>query len=78
MVRMSARFVALKINKNASWVYDVWKDIKLVVKDQSGHWILTELGRTHGGKMSLGQHTSVPTFDFDTVEHLMVDFFNKD
>ena len=49
----------------------------LVYKDKFGDWVLTELGRSHGGKMSSGSHLSVPTFDFDVIEKMMIDFYNK-
>lgn len=77
MSRMSARFVAQKVGQSASWVYDIWKDMDLVVKDEFGDWILTDLGRQIGGRMSSGSRLSVPTFNFDTIEKMMIDFYNK-
>lgn len=77
MGRMSARFVAQQVGQSASWVYDMWKDMGLVKKDKFGDWVLTELGCSHGGKMSSGSRLSVPVFDFETIEKMMIDFFNK-
>ncbi len=77
MTRMSARFVAQKVGQSTAWVYDMWKDMGLVVKDKFGDWVLTNLGREIGGKMSSGNHLSVPTFDFETIEKMMIDFYNK-
>lgn len=77
MGRMSARFVAQQVGKSASWVYEMWKDMGLVTKDKFGDWVLTELGRASGGKMSSGSRLEVPTFDFDTIEKMMIDFYNK-
>ena len=77
MGRMSARFVANQVGKSASWVYEMWKDMGLVTKDEFGDWILTEFGRASGGKMSSGSRLEVLTFDFDTIEKMMIDFYNK-
>ncbi|MGN0178031.1 MAG: hypothetical protein ACI4DY_01120 [Monoglobaceae bacterium] len=77
MSRMSARFVAIKVGKSTSWVYGMWKDMGLVVKDKFGDWALTEMGRTIGGKMSKSTYRPVPTFEFEKVEKLMIDFYNK-
>lgn len=77
MSRMSARFVAQKVGKSAAWVYDMWKDMGLVTKDKFGDLVLTETGRKLGGKMSSGSHLSVPTFKFEDIEKLMIDFYNK-
>ena len=77
MSRMSARFVAQKFGMSVKLVYDMWHDMGLVTKDKFGDWILTELGKQHGGKMSNGNRVSVPTFKFEAIEKLMIDFFNK-
>lgn len=77
MSRMSARFVGNKLGGSAEWVYKTWKDMGLVVKDKFGDWILTQAGRDIGGKMSKGQHLSVPTFDFEVIEKRMIDFYNQ-
>ena len=45
MGRMSARFVAEKVGMSAEWVYEMWKDMGLVIKDKFGDWALTEVGR---------------------------------
>ena len=71
MSRMSARFVGSKLGLSASDVYEIWEKIGLVVKDKWGWWDLTPLGRQHGGRISSGSHTPVPTFDFDVVRELM-------
>ena len=77
MGKMSARFVGEKVGKSAAWVYDLWKDMGLVTKDKFGDWVLTDLGKKSGGKMSSGQRLSVPTFDFDNIEKMMIDFYKK-
>ena len=77
MSRMSARFVAQKVGQSTSWVYNIWKDMGLVIKDKFGDWVLTDLGREIGGRMSSGNHLAVPIFDFDTIEKMMIDFYNK-
>ena len=77
MNRMSARFVAQKVGKSTAWVYDMWKDMGFVVKDKFGDWDLTELGRKVGGRMSEGSRLSVPTFEFEKIEKMMIDFYNK-
>lgn len=77
MGRMSARFVGIEVGKNTDWVYAMWKDMGLVVKDKFGDWILTEAGRNVGGKMSQDNHCSVPTFEFNVIEKMMIDFYNK-
>ena len=77
MSRMSAKFVGKKIAQSTEWVYGVWKDMGLVVKDKFGDWDLTDFGRQNGGKMSKGGRLSVPTFDFNTIEQMMIDFYNK-
>ena len=77
MGRMSARFVAKKVGKSTSWVYEMWKDMGLISKNGFGEWDLTELGKKIGGKMSSGYHVSVPTFDFDKIEQMMIDYYNQ-
>lgn len=77
MDRMSARFVADKVGMTTSWVYEMWKDMGLVVKDKFDNWILTDLGYKIGGKMSNGSKVSVPTFNFKKIERMMIDFYNK-
>ena len=74
MNRMSARFVAKKIGMSTTSVYDPWKNMGLVIKDQFGDWVLTDLGRKNGGKMSDGDHLSVPVFDLDMIKKMMIDF----
>ena len=77
MSRMSASFVAKEVGMSTTWVYDMWKDMGLVAKDKFGDWVLTEEGRKIGGRMSSGSHLSVPTFRFEDIEQLMIDFYNK-
>ena len=77
MGRMSARFVAIEVGKSTSWVYEMWKDMGLVIKDKFGDWALTEAGREIGGRMSKSNHLPVPTFEFEKIEKLMIDFYNK-
>lgn len=77
MSRMSARFVAQKVGMTTQWVYDMWKDMGLVDKDKFGDWVLTATGRANGGRMSKGSRLVVPTFDFEVIEQMMIDFYNK-
>ncbi len=77
MERMSARFVAKRVGMSTKWVYDMWKDMGLVIKDNFGDWILTDLGKKIGGKMSSNSNLSVPTFEFQIVEKMMIDFYNN-
>lgn len=49
----------------------------LVVKDKFGDWVLTDLGRQIGGKMPNGNRLSVPIFDFEKIEQMMIDFYNE-
>lgn len=75
MGRKSARFIANMLsNYTTKDVYEIWKDMGLVVKDKVGDWILTDLGRNSGGKMSQGIHTPVPTFDADSIIEKMIEF----
>lgn len=76
-MRKSARFVGKEIGKSAAWVYEMWKSMGLVIRDKWGVWILTEAGKNIGGRMSKSNHRPVPTFDFDVVEKMMIDFYNK-
>lgn len=77
MSRMSARFVAGKVGMSTQWVYDLWKEMGLVVKDKFGDWALTAAGRIAGGEMSKSNYRSVPTFDFEVIEKMMIDFYKK-
>ncbi len=76
MGRMSARYVGEKVGMSVAWVYNMWKDMGLVVKDKFGEWSLTEEGRKIGGRMSKNNHCPVPTFDFHIIEKKMIDFYN--
>lgn len=75
MERKSARFIAnMLTNYTTKDVYEIWKDMGLVLKDKFGDWILTDLGKSIGGKMSSGSHLSVPTFDAESIIKKMIDF----
>ena len=77
MERMSARFVGRKLGLSAERVYSIWEGMGLVIKDNFGGWDLTEVGRNIGGRMSKSNHRPVPTFDFEVVEKMMLDYYNK-
>ncbi len=77
MGRMSARFVGRAVGMSTDWVYGMWKDMGLVFKDKFGDWALTDVGWNIGGRMSKSNHCPVPTFDFEVVEQMMIDFYNK-
>ncbi len=77
MSRMSARFVGRAVGMSTKWVYGMWKDMGLVVKDKFGDWALTAAGHNIGGRMSKSNHYPVPTFDFEVIEQMMIDFYNK-
>ena len=74
MDRMSARFIGIKLGKATAEIYDMWKQMGLVTKDKFGDWILTELGKNRGGKMSKSNYLAVPTFEYDSVVKLMEKF----
>lgn len=77
-MRMSARFVAKElIGYTTAAVYEIWKDMGLVIKDKWGDWVLTDYGRSVGGRMSKGTRLSVPTFDVDQVIDMMIEFYKK-
>ncbi|MBP3554169.1 MAG: hypothetical protein J6K63_00865 [Clostridia bacterium] len=77
MSRMSARFVGRAVGMSTEWVYGMWKDMGLVIKDNFDDWTLTAAGHNLGGRMSKSNHRPVPTFDFEVIEKLMIDFYNK-
>ena len=77
MRRMSARFVGIEVGMSTDRVYEMWKNMGLVIKDKFGDWVLTEMGRNIGGRMSKGSRCSVPTFELEVVEQMMIDFYNK-
>ena len=75
MGRKSARFIAEVLsNYTTKDVYDNWKDMGLVVKDNFGDWGLTDIGKSIGGKMSSGNRLSVPTFHADFIIDKMIEF----
>lgn len=77
MGRMSARFVAQRVGMSTQWVYSLWKEMGIVCKDKFGDWILTETGKDLGGRMSKSNHCPVPTFDFEVIEKMMIDFYTR-
>lgn len=77
MGRKSARFFANQMGTNTQWVYQMWKDMGLVMKDKFGDWVLTDLGKQSSGKMSSNNYVPVPTFEFEKIEKMMIDFYNK-
>lgn len=77
MSRMSARYIGQKVGKKTSEVYDIWSNMDLVAKDKYGDWILTDLGKKIGGKMSNGNRLPVPIFDLKIIKEMMVDFYNR-
>jgi hypothetical protein len=78
MGRMSAKYFARElIGFTTADVYEFWKDMGLVVKDKFGDWALTELGRSHGGKISKSNYRPVPTFEFDKIFPMMETFYLK-
>lgn len=77
MSRMSARFVAIEVGKSTAWVYEMWENMGLVIKDKFGDWALTEAGRKIDGRMSNSNYLPVPTFELEEIKKLMIDFYNK-
>lgn len=78
MERKSARFIAQMLcNYTTKNVYEIWEDMGLVVKDNLGDWILTDLGKAVGGRMSDGNRLSVPTFDVESIINKMIEFCEK-
>ena len=77
MDRKSARYIASRFGSSTSWVYETWQKMGLVMKDKFGDWVLTELGREKGGRMSKSSYLPVPTFEFKEIRKLMIDFLDK-
>lgn len=78
MSRKSAKFIAQELlGYTAADVYEIWKDMGLVIKDKFGDWALTELGRSLGGKMSKSTHLPVPTFDSDKIIDMMINWYSS-
>lgn len=75
--RMSARYIGKEVGKSAKWVYEMWKDMGIVIKDKYGDWILTDAGRALNGKMSKFSDFSVPTFKAEEIIPKMEEFFIK-
>ena len=76
MSRMSARFIGQKVGLSTSGVYELWEAMGLVFKDRLGYWDLTDFGRANGGRLSNGR-VPVPTFDFDSIVKMMVEYWEK-
>lgn len=75
--RKSAYFFAKElIGYSTSDVYEIWRDMGLVVKGKFGTWVLTALGVENGGKMSLSNHPT-PTFNIDELFPKMVAFYEQ-
>jgi hypothetical protein len=73
----SARFIAQEFsNMSTSDVYECLKDMGLVVKDKLGDWMLTDQGRSIGGKMSKSDRCPVPTFD-EKITDMIIEFCKK-
>lgn len=49
----------------------------LIIKDKFGDWILTDIGKSIGGKMSNGNRLSVPTFEAEMIIDKMIEFCEK-
>ena len=78
MERKSAKFISQMLdNFTTKDVYEMRKNMGLVIKDKSGNWDLTELGKSIGGKMSKGNWLSVPTFDAEPIINKMIEFCEK-
>lgn len=77
MDRMSARYTAKKLGLGTKLIYQIWQEMGLIRKNKLGDWTLTDLGKQHGGKMSINSYSPVPTFEFETIKKLMVDFLYK-
>ena len=78
MSRMSAKFFARElVGCRTEDVYQFWNDMRLVDKGKFGDWVLTELGRKCGGRMSTGSRHPVPTFEFGKLLPMMEDFYRK-
>ena len=75
-MRMSAQFVGKKVGLSTASVYKMWSDMDLIKKNKFGNWSITDLGRVNGGKMSNSKNP-VPTFNFDVIELMMIDFYNS-
>ena len=75
--RMSARYIGNEVGKSAKWVYEILKDMGLVIKDNLGNWVLTEAGKKMNGKMSYKSGYPVPTFVFEEIVPKMIEFYKK-
>lgn len=73
MSRMSARYVTQKVRMNIALVYDLWNSMEIVIKDKFEDWTLIKAGREIGGRITKSNYCTVPTFDFNVIEQLMID-----
>lgn len=74
-MRKSARYIAQeRMNYTTDDVYEIWKDMGLVLKDKFGDWALTELGKSIGGRLSKINVRPVPTFDSTMIIDKMIAF----
>lgn len=55
-------------------VCDICNDMGLVIKDKFRDWLLTDLGKPIGGKMSNGNRLSVSTFNVELIIDKMIAF----
>ena len=76
MSRKSAKYIAMElVGYAASDVYEIWKDMGLIIKNKYGDWTLTELGVQFGGKMSKNSLQSVPTFEANYIIDKMIEWY---
>lgn len=78
MMRKPASLIARMLeNFTTKDVYEMWKDMGIVVRDKFGDWVLTETGRNIGGRMSKNSYHPVPIFEDEFIIDKMIDFYNK-
>lgn len=78
MGRKPASLIAKMLqNFTTKDVYEMWKDMGIVVKDKFGDWVLTEAGKSIGGRMSKNSYHPVPTFEDEDIINKMSEFFEK-
>lgn len=75
-MRMSARFFGIERCESADFIYKLWEEMGLVIKDSLGDWRLTDLGLKHGGGWSRGNFKAI-TFDAEHLLPLMDEFYEK-
>lgn len=78
MGRKPASLIAKMLeNFTTKDVYEMWKDMGIVVKDKFGDWVLTEAGKSIGGRMSKNSYYPVPIFEDEDIINKMSEFFEK-